>query len=213
MKQMLTLILLLLFTVIEAQERDMEIWNLNQVSLKPAHNLSLKVSEKLHYSTIRSDLQLKYAELKLGHKPKGWMEYGGAYRLTSLWMLENYWETENRVMLYFDIQEPVHKFTFSLSNRFEYRDFKHLQDHFRHRQSIKVDMPALTTWGLRFYLSEESFFKFTEDKTHLARIYAGLTVLDKKHLNISTYYALQKAKLQQKWYSSDVVGLNFNLVI
>lgn len=213
MQRLYTFLLLFQFVAASAQQREMEIWNLNQVSLIPSRNLSLKVSEKLHYSTIRSDLQLKYAELKVGYKPKRWMEYGGSYRLTTMWMAEDYWETENRVMLHFDIQQPIHHFILSVSNRIEYRDFKHLSDHFRHRQSLRVDLPPLASWGLRFYFSEESFYKFTEDKTHLARVYAGITVLDKKHLNISTYYALQKDKFQQNWFSSDVLGLNFNLMI
>ena len=213
MKRLLLFILLFLAAGANAQEREMEIWNLNQVTVHPVHNISLKVSEKLHYSTTRSDLQLKYAELKLGHHPKKWMEYGGAYRLTSVLLTENTWETENRVMLFFDVREPVKKFTLSFANRIEYRDFKHFDDHFRHRQSLKVDFPSLVNWGMRFYITEESFCKFNADNIHLARIYTGITVLDKKHLNVSTYYALQKTKLRKHWYSSDVVGLNLNFLI
>lgn len=196
-----------------AQEREMEIWNKNQVSLKPARQLSLKVSEKVHYSTIRGNIQLKYAELSLGHKLKKWIEYGAAYRLTSTWIANDIWETENRAMLYFDIQEPIHKFDISFSNRFEYRDFKHVEDHFRHRQSLTLNFPSMASWGMRFYLSEESFYKFTSAHTHLARLYAGLTVVDKPHFNISTYYAMQKSKALQAWYTSDVLGLNLNFSI
>ena len=213
MRRLVTIILLLLIIGARAQDREMEIWNLNQVSVKPAQNLSLKVSEKMHYSTLRSDIQLKYAELKVGYRPKKWMEYGAAYRLSSTWLVENNWENENRAMLFFDLQEPIHKFTFSFSNRFEYRNFKHLEDHFRHRQSLKVDLPSLATWGMRFYVSEESFYKFNSAGTHLARLYAGLTVINKKRLNISTYYALQKSKLLQTWHTSDVLGVNLNFSI
>jgi len=213
MNRLLSVILLFWVLGTAAQEREMEIWNLNQVSVKPARNFSLKVSEKMHYSTLHSDLPLKYAELKVGYSPKHWMEYGAAYRLTSLLLSENSRENENRAMLFFDIKEPIDKFTLSFSNRIEYRDFNHLQDHFRHRQSFKVDLPSLASWGMRFYLSEESFYKFNSNGTHLARLYAGLTVIEKKHLNISTYYALQKSKLLQEWYTSDVLGLNLNFVI
>lgn len=213
MTRLLTIIFLIMVFGAGAQEREMEIWNLNQVSVKPVENISLKVSEKMHYSTLNSEMPLKYAELKVGYSPKQWMQYGAAYRLTSLLTAENVKENENRAMLFFDIEEPIDKFTITFSNRIEYRDFNHLPDHFRHRQSFKVDLPSLTSWGMRFYVSEESFFKFNEDKTHLARVYAGITVLDKKHLNISTYYAFQKTKLQQIWYSSDVVGLNLNFMI
>jgi len=213
MNRLLSIILLFCVLGVTAQEREMEIWNLNQISMKPAQNLSLKVSEKVHYSTLRSDIQLKYAELKVGYRQKRWMEYGAAYRLSSSWLVENSWENENRAMLFFDVQEPIHKFTLSFSNRFEYRSFKHLQDYFRHRQALKVDLPSLTSWGMQFYVSEESFYKFNSDGTHLARLYAGLMVIEKKHLNISTYYALQKSKLLQKWYTSDVLGLNLSFMI
>jgi len=213
MNRLLSIILVFFVVGAMAQEREMEIWNLNQISVKPAQNLSLKVSEKIHYSTLRSDIQLKYAELKVGYQTKQWMEFGAAYRLTSTWGVGNNWENENRAMLFIDFREPVKLFTFSFSNRFEYRNFTHLNDHFRYRQLFKVDLPSLATWGMRFYVSEEMFYKFNSDRTHLARLYAGMTVINKKHLNISTYYALQKSKLLQEWYTSDVLGLNLNFLI
>lgn len=209
----LTLVLIFLSLLGTAQERVMEIWNKNELSVKPVEKLQLKVNEKIHYSATRGNIQLKYAEVMLGHHLLKWMEYGGAYRITSSWIISDVWETENRAMVFVDFSEPIHKFKLSFANRFEYRSFKHLENHFRYRQSLKLDFPSLSPWGMRFYVSEESFYKFNNDGTHLARLYAGLTVLEKQHFNFSTYYALQKAKLADKWFTGDVLGLNFNFSI
>ena len=213
MHKLLTVLLLFLSLAGFTQEREMELWNKNQILLKPAGHLLLKASEKIHYSTVHGGISLKYAELLVGHKLNTWIEYGGGYRRSSSMVAPDSWESENRALLYFDLSEPVSKFNLGFSNRVEYRSFEHLSDYFRHRQSIKLDFPAITTWGMRFYLTEESFYKFTGDHTHLARFYAGVTVLEKKHFNFSSYYALQKSKLDSKWFSSDVVGLNLNISI
>lgn len=196
-----------------AQEREMEIWNKNQISVTPVHKLLLKVDENIHYSTLRSSISLKYVEVFVGHRLKNWIEYGGGYRVASSWLVSNVWEKENRTMLYIDFTEPVKKFKIGFSNRFEYRNFEHLEDYFRYRQSLKLDFPSLIQWGMRFYVSEESYYKLNGDGTHLARIYAGITVLDKRRINLSTYYALQKSKLIEEWYTSDVLGMNLSISI
>jgi len=213
MARVLTIILLFLVCRVSAQDRDMIIWNKNQITVHPVKNISLEVSEKLQYSANVGDINSKYAEIYVGHKIVKWLEYGGGYRRTSSYVTSNYWVNENRAMLYFDLREPVHNFAFTFSNRFEYRSFKILEDHFRYRQSLKIDFPALANWGMRFYVSEESFYKFNTDKTHLARLYAGLTILKKEHMNLSTYYSLQKSKRILNWSTSDIVGLNLGFSI
>ncbi len=213
MGRVLTILFLFLVCHVSAQNRDVEIWNKNQITVKPVPKLSLKVSEKLHYSTNLGDIKLKYAEVYVGHKVINWLEYGGGYRRSSSYVTSNYWLNENRAMLYFNLSEPIHNFAFTFSNRFEYRQFEILENHFRHRQSLKIDFPALATWGMRFYVSEESYYKFNTDRTHLARLYAGLTVLKKDHMNLSTYYSLQKIKRIQNWATSDILGLNLSFSI
>jgi len=213
MIRFVAILLLFLTCSVQAQQREVELWNRNKISVKLTEKLKLRVAENVHYSTLRGDFNLKYAELFVGHEAKSGLEFGGGYRRASYLADSDLWENENRATLYINLSEPVEKFRIVFSNKLEYRSFKHLNDYFRNRQAIKFEFPLLTAWGMRFYLTEESFFKFNAEHLHMVRFFAGLTVLKKQHFNISTYYGLQESKLAEKWFGSDILGLNLNISI
>jgi len=173
-------------------ERRFQIWNKNEVIIHPWKNILIDLAEKVHYSPQRNAADIKYVELFVLHKPMKWFEYGAGFRVAKANLYPG-WLQENR-------------------NRFEYRDFDNDLHHFRYRQEFKIDFPALTTWGMQFYTSEEAFFKLNGIGLHLARFYGGLSVVQIKHFNLKMYYALEKYKLIENWTTTDIVGLNLSVI-
>jgi hypothetical protein len=66
---------------------------------------------------------------------------------------------------------------------------------------------------MRFYSSEEAFFKLNGAGLHLARFYEGLSVIQKEHFKLKLYYALEKIKLIENWGTTDVAGINLSFII
>uniref|UniRef100_UPI0032162055 DUF2490 domain-containing protein n=1 Tax=uncultured Draconibacterium sp. TaxID=1573823 RepID=UPI0032162055 len=207
--------LLLLFVVCNsgAQERELILWNKNIVSVSPWEEVSVVVAQKVHYTPKQNAVDLKYGEIFMEYEPKNWLEYGFGFRHSKLNIQNGNWLEENRPMFKLSLSKEIRKFELSFSNRLEYRTFKENQDYFRHRQSLKLNFPNITNWGMQFYVSEESYLKLDEGDTHLARFYTGLKAIDKTHLDIMLYYSLQKSKRLDYWLTSDVVGLNFSFTI
>lgn len=208
------LILLVFISVYSfSQERQFELWNKNQVTIEPWEKISFDISEKTHYSPENSTLNLKYADIFIGHQVLRWLEYGAGYRISAVNQQSEGWLTENRPMVFVNLGKDFGNYEFDFYNRFEYRTYKNLKNYFRYRQSLRMKFPSITEWGMQFYLQEESFTKLNGGGTHLARIYSGITAIDKKHLEVNIYYALQKQKVQNTWLTTDIVGLNLSFEI
>ncbi|WP_346860344.1 DUF2490 domain-containing protein [uncultured Draconibacterium sp.] len=213
MRKWISVLFLLVYITASAQEREFTLWNKNDVSVSPWEKISLDVSEKIHYSTQRNSVDLKYAELFVDYELKKWIEFGVGFRHTKVNLQNGNWSDENRPMMVLNLSTDVHKFELSFSNRIEYRSFKTFNNHFRHRQALTFDFPNLTEWGMQFYVTEESFLKLNGAGTHLARIYTGLKAIDQKHFDLKFYYSLQKMKVLSSWYTSDIIGLNLGFSI
>lgn len=195
------------------QKRELEIWNKNQVQVKPFQNIFIDVAEKVQYSIEGDLLKVKYAEINVGHSPLKWLKYGLGYRLVDYNQGSGIWLKENRLIMFSNLNQKVQEFTFTFANRLEYRSFLKAENHFRHRQSFCIYFPSIVNWGMTFYLSEETFLKFNADDMHLARFYSGLRAVKTKRLDVNLYYALQKVKSTGEWHSGDVLGLDFHLHI
>lgn len=214
--QKLYVIVLLIFTGINSfaqDDRSFELWNKNQVEIEPWNKISITVSEKIHYSPKRTTLDLKYGEILVGHQVLNWMEYGVGFRLSYTNLQVGEWLPENRPMLFVNMGKDIGKFEFDFYNRFEYRTYKELNNYFRYRQSLRMKFPAITDWGLQFYVQNESFIKLNGEGIHLARFYAGFTAFEKEHLELKIYYALQKQEVQNHWLTADILGLNLSFDI
>jgi hypothetical protein len=192
-------------------ERKFQIWNKNNVVIQPWKNIFIDVAEKIHYSPERNAADIKFAELFLSHGPLKWFEYGAGFRVAKANLYPG-WFQENRTMIIANFTKEHNQFSFKYSNRFEYRAFQNNLHHFRYRQEFKVEFPSLTNWGMRFYTSEETYFKLNDIGFHTARIYGGLSVVQKEHVKLKTYYALEKYKLFKNWATSDIVGLNMSFM-
>lgn len=207
--------ILVLFIVFgaKAQERNFTVWNKNNISVNPWDRVSLDVAEKIHYTPERNSVDLKYGEVFIGYEPKGWLEYGFGFRHSYLNLQNGNWLNENRPMMFLSLSKGMKTFELVFSNRLEYRTFKQSNDYLRHKQSLKLEFPNITEWGMQFYVSEESYYKLNGIGTHLARFYTGIKALDKEHFDMKLYYSLQKSKSADSWLSSDILGLNLSFSI
>lgn len=209
-------VILFLFVSISAISQDFRrftIWNKNAIEVAPWNKVSLSVAQKIHYTPESSTVDLKFGELFLGHEPLNWLEYGAGFRHSAANLRNGNWLKENRSMFFFNLSKEIKEFELSFSNRLEYRDYKELESHFRHKQSLTLDFPKLVEWGMQFYLSEESFYKMNGAGTHLARFQSGIKALDKEHFDVKVYYILEKAEVFETWITGDIVGLNLSFSI
>lgn len=216
MRKVLTVLLFLIFSFgANAQDiRLFTIWNKNQITVEPWEKVVLKVAEKIHYSPKQNNIQYTYGEFFVGHEAKNWLEYGGGLRVAFTNLALDNWLNENRGMLYLNLSQDIKTFDLSFSNRLEYRTFKELDNYFRYKQSLKLNFPNLTAWGMQFYIAEESFCKINQDVgTHLARLYTGLNAIDKNNFQVKIYYGLEKANLLDSWITGDILGVNLNFTI
>ena len=191
----------------------MELWNKNQLNVTLSTRLTLKVAQKIHFIPESEKLEVFYGEVFLSDLPLGWMEYGAGFRVSKVQPIKQTWTTENRLMVFADFTKTIDAFRFTFGNRFEYRNFSDLSDLFRYKQTFTLQFPNLTGWGIQFYASEETFFKLNDGKMNLARFFSGLHVLKTEHFRLSVYYGLQKTKVINKWYSSDIIGMNLRYAI
>jgi hypothetical protein len=188
-------------------ERKFQIWNKNEITFQPWKNISIDFAEKIHYAPRQNTIELKYAELFLTHEPKKWLEYGAGFRIAQSFLYPG-WLQENRSMFFADFSNRIHLFSLKFSNRMEFRSYPIGISYFRYKQSFTVTSPPISPMDVKLYTSEESFFKLNGIGVHLARIYAGLSALNKEHYHLKIYYAFEKSKLLETWYTTDIVGCN-----
>lgn len=200
------------FNSFAQSERAFQIWNKNEVIIRPWKEITIEVAEKVHYSPQHEAADVKYAEMYLSHKPLNWFKYGAGFRISKLNTYPG-WTQENRPMIFADFIKSYNQFNFRYSNRMEYRMFERDIDHFRYRQEFLIEFPSLTDWGMRFYSSEESFIKLNSAGLHLARFYGGLSVVQKEHFKMKMFYAMEKLELIENWRTTDIVGINLSFVI
>lgn len=213
---MLKWVIILLFFisfVSEAQDRHFVLWNKNGVEIAPWKKVTIDVAEKIHFTPQNNTINLKYGELSVSHEPKNWLDYGAGFRVSYLNLQNGNWLNENRPMAFVNLSKELKEFELCFSNRVEYRTYKELENHFRHKQSLKLNFPALAEWGMQFYVSEESYFKMNGGGTNLARFQSGVTAFEKEWFAMKVYYILEKARVIDTWLSGDILGLNLSFYI
>jgi len=204
-----TLVLFFAVSVFAQQERKFQVWNYNSISVNITSKTSISASEKVHYTPFESGLDLKFGDLWLKHETCNWFEYSGGFRVLYS-RSENGWIEERRPMIMGTFSKKIRNFDVSFSHRLEYRFFEFLENHFRYRQKIDIESPSLTSFGLQLFAAEETYTKFNNDRTHLARFYAGVQTIDKDHFAMKVYYVLEKNKKNYIWNTADVLGMNLS---
>ena len=204
------LILSFTFLVVKAQqERKFLIWNYNSISAGLTNKTSISASEKIHYTPSETGLDLKFGDLWIKHKICNWFEYSGGFRVLYS-RNDDGWTEERRPMVMGTFSKKIKNFDVSLSHRMEYRIYEMLEDHFRYRQKVDIESPSLTPFGMQIFTAEETFTKFDNDRTHLARFYAGIQTIAKDHFSMKVYYVLEKNKKDSIWNTADVLGMNLS---
>lgn len=214
---MLKLLFLLIFPILTvssgiAQERKMQLWNYNSVSVQVWNKTSIEIVEKIHYSTEDANVNVKFGDVWLKHNPGKWFKYGAGFRMSYVRTVSG-WSEERRPMLLGEFVQNYHNIKFDFSNRFEYRWFEQAQNMFRYRQKLDIDFPSVTPLKIKFFTSEEAFIKANSENLHLARFYAGINALNREHFHLKIYYSLEKSKTPEQWNTSDIMGVNMNLML
>jgi hypothetical protein len=210
-KRLTILLFTLLFTFsVLAQERTFQLWNLNNVEVKLSEKTKIGVTEKIHFTPQSGSIDLKFGDVSVKRIFSSWFEAGAVGRILLI-RTENGWLQENRPMVFGNISKDVGQVELEFSNRFEYRMYKTLADHFRYRQMFTAELPLFAGHWITVYISEEGFVRFDDENLHLARIYAGTKLKCCNSFEMKLYYVLEKNKQAAFWRTSDVVGMNLNL--
>lgn len=197
------------FTVNAQNEREFQIWNFNSISVDVTGKTSLFASEKVHYTPSEDGFNLKFGDLWLKHEIGNWFEYAGGFRVLYSRNATD-WTEEQRPMIMGTFSKDILRLSFDFSHRMEYRIYKFNEDHFRYRQKLNVQSPALTSFGLKLFASEETYTKFNNEHTHLARLYSGVKTFDYEHFEMKLYYVLEKKKKEHFWSTADIIGMNLS---
>lgn len=200
---------LLLFFGATAQERIFQLWNLNNVEVKLSEKTKIGVTEKIHFTPQSGNIDLKFGDVSVKRTVNAWFEAGLTGRILLI-RKEDGWLQENRPMVFGNFSKNLGKLKLDFSNRFEYRMYKTLNDHFRYREMFSAELPPFSTNWLKFYIAEEGFLRFDNQRIHLARFYAGTKMQCCNTLEMKFYYVLEKNKKANFWNTADVVGMNLS---
>ncbi|MEE4285972.1 MAG: DUF2490 domain-containing protein [Mariniphaga sp.] len=210
-KSLTILVFLLLFYFpVLAQERLFQFWNSNNLEVRLSEKTKIGVTEKIHFTPQSGSIDLKFGDISVKRIINSWFEAGASGRILLI-RKEDGWLQENRPMIFGNFSKNVGKVELELSNRFEYRMYKTLTDHFRYRQMLTAELPLFASQWVSAYISEEGFVRFDNEKLHLARIYAGTKLKCSDTFEMKLYYVLEKNKKAAIWQTYDVVGMNLSI--
>jgi hypothetical protein len=195
-----------------AQDRIFQIWNVTYVSVKLAEKTDLGISEKIHYTPSGEGLDMKYGQLLVTQKLNQWLSISAGFRLSAS-KDQGEWINEQRPMALFTLKKKIRNFELVFTNRFEYRFFKTKDSQFRDVQRFDIFSPTLSKWGIGLFTSEEAFYVPIGNKLDILRLYAGVSIFDKRKIGLRIYYIYQISKNEKGWDKADVAGLNFNFRI
>jgi len=201
---------LLFFFCATAQERRFQLWNLNNVEVQLSEKMKIGVTEKIHFTPQAGTIDLKMGDVSVKRIFNSWFEAGAVGRILLI-RKEDGWLQENRPMIFGNFSKAIGQVEVEFSNRFEYRMYSILTDHFRYRQMITAELPLFDSQWLTAYISEEGFMRFDNENLHLARLYAGTKLKCSNAIEMKLYYVLEKNKQAYIWRTSDVVGMNLSI--
>ena len=206
---------ILLFTLlfnfsVLSQERTFQLWNLNNLEVNLSEKTKIGVTEKIHFTPQSGSIDLKLGDVSVKRIFNSWFEAGAVGRILLI-RKEDGWLQENRPMIFGNFSKNVGQFELEFSNRFEYRMYKTLADHFRYRQMLTAELPLFAGQWVSAYISEEGFVRFDNENVHLARLYAGTKLKCSNTFEMKLYYVLEKNKQADIWHTSDIVGMNLSI--
>jgi hypothetical protein len=205
------LILILPVLTARAQERNMQVWNINSIEVKINEKISVGFTEKVNFFPSTGILGQKSGDIFLKRRFSDWFEIGMSGRLG--WSKQaDGWLHEKRSILFSKFMTGWGQLDLDFVNRLEYRMYRNLNDYFRYKQMVLLEIPPLykSTW-FKVYIAEESFFRFDEKQFHLLRFHSGTKIRCSSNFELKFYYVLEKSKNPIYWATSDILGLNLNV--
>lgn len=201
-------------SVVAQESRNFELWNQNSVSGKIGEKSAIVLSEKIHYSSTKSEITLKFGEVSYKRSVEKWFSWSSGVRFTAL-KKENGWLNEQRPMVSLSFFPSAGNLKLNLSSRFEYLMYKNQNSYFRNLEKIEVESQPFTSLGLSVFSMGEMFTRLNRDNFHIFRWYGGMNMFTHlKFLRMRVFYALQYLKNNDAlWVPTDVVGLNLNISI
>lgn len=198
-------------SVSSQEKRDFYLWNTTYlyVPLRPQYNLRL--SAKVQYLSQEDLREMTYLDLSVSRKMNNWLNLGLAFRTSQHQKLTGE-KMEYRPQLVSTMHWSSSKIKYSTTNRPEYLMFSEGDSYGRFYHNIFVHFSSFGKWP-KPYLGEELFTKLNGEQLHLARIYGGLHVLERKHFRVDVYYVWQQLKVSGQWRGADVAGLNLHFLI
>ncbi|WP_372949037.1 DUF2490 domain-containing protein [Mariniphaga sp.] len=210
-KRLTILLFTLLFNFsVLSQERTFQLWNLNNLEVNLSEKTKIGVTEKIHFNPQSGSIDLKLGDISFKRILNSWFEAGAVGRILLI-RKEDGWLQENRLMIFGNFSKDAGKIELEFSNRFEYRMYKTLADHFRYRQMLTAELPLFAGQWVSAYISEEGFVRFDNENVHLARLYAGTKLKCSNTFEMKLYYVLEKNKQADIWRTSDVIGMNLSI--
>jgi hypothetical protein len=212
MTKRLTILLfpLLFYFSVSAQERIFQFWNSNNLEVLISEKTKIGVTEKIHFTPQSGSIDLKFGEVSVKRIFNSWFEAGAIGRILLI-RKEDDWLQENRPIVFGNFTKNAGQVELEFSNRFEYRMYKTLSDHFRYRLMFTAELPLVAGQWISAYISEEGFVRFDNENLHLARIYAGTKLKCSNSFEMKLYYVLEKSKRTEIWQTSDIIGMNLSI--
>ncbi len=214
MRKLLVGLLILLLggqTVFSKEKRDFYLWNTTYFYVPLSSQYNLRLSTKVQYLTGDDLREMTYLDLSVSRKMNNWLNLGLAFRTTQHQKVTSE-KMEYRPQLVSTMHWSSAKIKYSTTNRPEYLMFSKGDSYGRFYHNIFVHFSSFGKWP-KPYLGEELFTKLNGEQLHLARIYGGLHVLERKHFRVDVYYVCQQLKVSSQWSRSDVAGLNLHFLI
>lgn len=191
--------------------RGFQLWNQNGIEVFLNDKLSIGANEKIQYRTESGIVGLKYGDVFLNRKILPWLDLGLSGRI--LLMNEpGGWLQENRPMIYCNLKKKMGVFSVSIANRMGYRMFDLLEDHFRHRHMVTLEVyPFHHSNTFSFYMGEEAFYLLNKEQFHLFRLHSGTKIKCNNLLEMKLYYVFERLRKTDGWNPSDVLGFDMKI--
>jgi hypothetical protein len=209
-KRLLNIFLVLLCFTGVAQERLFQLRNLNNIEVALSKITSINVTERNYYAPGTGNLDLSvFGDLTGEYDLAPWMEIGAAGRIIGIKSIDG-WRVEQRPMVYGNLNKYMGKIELEFNNRLEYKMSKDIDDYFRHKQSLIVEMPPFKFSWFKLFAAEEGFYCFNSEKFNRGRLSSGAIIKCNRNLEMKLYYMLERGKFNLQWANTDIVGFHLN---